>query len=130
MIIDEHAQIGKCNFKSPIAVVPSQGYTRRDNYIKISIQWLEWLMDKSLEKGDPMVFSHALNGGEYQITGTNNRCDGFVKSPNGKGTINEFYGKSLYLILNATFTPLSPLNRGGGGGGGVSELTNTFRFFF
>ena len=96
--IDENAQIGKCHFKSPIAVVPSQGYTRRDNYSKISIQWLEWLMEKSRQKGDPMVISHALNGGEYQIPGTNYRCDGFVKSPHGKGTIYEFYGKSLYFI--------------------------------
>ena len=55
-------------------------------------------MEKSRQKGDPMVISHALNGGEYQIPGTNYRCDGFVKSPHGKGTIYEFYGKSLYFI--------------------------------
>lgn len=48
---DESVQIGKRHFKSPIAVVPSQGYTKRDNYSKISIQWLEWLMEKKSSAG-------------------------------------------------------------------------------
>lgn len=92
---DESVQIGKRHFKSPIAVVPSQGYTKRDNYSKISIQWLEWLMEKSRQRGNSIAISHALNGGEYQVPGTNYRCDGFAKTPTGKGTIYEFYGKSL-----------------------------------
>uniref|UniRef100_A0A8W8MKJ3 Uncharacterized protein n=1 Tax=Magallana gigas TaxID=29159 RepID=A0A8W8MKJ3_MAGGI len=89
---DENVQIGKRQFESPIAVVPSQGYTKRDNYSKVSIQWLEWLMEKSRQRGNPIHISHALNGGEYQIPGTNYRCDGFVPSPTGKGTVYEFYG--------------------------------------
>ncbi|XP_062620655.1 uncharacterized protein LOC134282247 [Saccostrea cucullata] len=89
---EENIQIGRRHFKSPIAVVPSQGYTKRDNYSKISIQWLEWLMEKSRQRGNPLSISHALNGGEYHVPGTNYRCDGFVQSPNGKGTIYEFYG--------------------------------------
>ncbi|XP_056003616.1 uncharacterized protein LOC125663345 [Ostrea edulis] len=89
---DDNVQIGKRHFKSPVAVVPSQGYTKRDNYSKISIQWLEWLMEKSRQRGNPIVISHALNGGEFQVPGTNYRCDGFVKIPGGNGTIYEFYG--------------------------------------
>lgn len=88
----ENVQKGKRHFKSPIAVVPSHGYCKRDNFSKISIQWLEWLMEKSRQRGKPMNISHALNGGEYQIPGTNYRCDGFVPTPTRKGTIYEFYG--------------------------------------
>ncbi|KAK3107691.1 hypothetical protein FSP39_020035 [Pinctada imbricata] len=89
---DKDVQIGKQHFTSPIAVVPSQGYTKRDNYSKISIQWLEWLMEKSRQRGNPLVISHALNGGEFQVPGTNYRCDGFAKTPAGDETIYEFYG--------------------------------------
>uniref|UniRef100_A0A8W8MIW4 Uncharacterized protein n=1 Tax=Magallana gigas TaxID=29159 RepID=A0A8W8MIW4_MAGGI len=88
---DENVQIGKRQFESPIAVVPSQGYTKRDNYSKVSIQWLEWLMEKSRQRGNSIHISHALNGGEFQIPGTNYRCDGFVPSSTGKGTVYEFY---------------------------------------
>lgn len=87
-------QLGRRHFKSPIAVVPSQGYTKRDNFSKISIQWLEWLMETSRQRGNPLIISHALNGGEYRVPDTNYRCDGFVVNPTGKGTIYEFYGKS------------------------------------
>ena len=100
---DENVQTGKQHFKSPIAVVPSQGYTKRDNYSKISIQWLEWLMEKSRQRGNPLVISHALNGGEFQVPGTNYRCDGFAKTPAGNGTIYEFYGKSLLFNICPLF---------------------------
>ncbi|XP_062568063.1 uncharacterized protein LOC134230308 [Saccostrea cucullata] len=89
---DESVQTGKQKFTSPIAVVPSQGYTKRDNHSKISIQWLEWLMEKSLKRGKPVFIRHALNEGEYRVPGTNYRCDGFTETPNGMGTIYEFYG--------------------------------------
>ena len=112
---DENVQIGKRQFESPIAVVPSQGYTKRDNYSKVSIQWLEWLMEKSRQRGNPIHISHALNGGEYQIPGTNYRCDGFVPSPTGKGTVYEFYGKTINLHIFNIY-PLSPSIEGGGGG--------------
>lgn len=100
---DENVHVGKRDFKSPIAVVPSQGYTKRDNYSKISIQWLEWLMEKSRQRGNPIRISHALNGGEYQIPGTNYRCDGFVHNSSGKGTIYEFYDKT---VVSSTVVPL------------------------
>lgn len=116
---DESVQIGKRHFKSPIAVVPSQGYTKRDNYSKISIQWLEWLMEKSRQRGNSIAISHALNGGEYQVPGTNYRCDGFAKTPTGKGTIYEFYGKSL-LSNTCPF----PLNWRGGGAAAAAAYLN------
>lgn len=94
LVNDESVQLGRRHFKSPIAVVPSQGYTKRDNFSKISIQWLEWLMETSRQRGNPLIISHALNGGEYRVPDTNYRCDGFVVNPTGKGTIYEFYGKS------------------------------------
>lgn len=109
----ENVQKGKRHFKSPIAVVPSHGYCKRDNFSKISIQWLEWLIEKSRQRGKPMNISHALNGGEYQIPGTNYRCDGFVPSPTGKGTVYEFYGKTINLYIFNIY-PLSPSIEGGG----------------
>lgn len=80
LVNDESAQLGRRHFKSPIAVVPSQGYTKRDNFSKISIQWLEWLMETSRQRGNPLIISHALNGGEYRVPDTNYRCDGCCKS--------------------------------------------------
>jgi hypothetical protein len=88
----DNLRVGRQTFTSPIAIVPSTGYTGRDNYSKVSIQWLEWLMEKSKHRGKPIFIQHALNKGEYRIPGTNYRCDGFVEKENGKGTIYEFYG--------------------------------------
>lgn len=54
---------------------------------------------ESSSSGDyPIHISHALNGGEYKVTGTNYRCDGFVKPLDGMGTIYEFYGKKLIIL--------------------------------
>ncbi|XP_065934895.1 uncharacterized protein [Magallana gigas] len=89
---EENTEIGKQQLTSPIAVVPSQGYASKDNYSKISIQWLEWLMQRSRQRGKPVHICHALNGEEYHVPGTNYRCDGFAEKPNGKGTIYEFFG--------------------------------------
>ena len=108
---DESVQIGKRLFQSPIAVVPSQGYTKRENHSKISIQWLEWLMEKSRHRGNPVSISHALNGGEYRVPGTNYRCDGFTKTPNGMGTIYEFYGMKL-TISHMFVNVICPLTEG------------------
>jgi hypothetical protein len=38
---DEDVQIEIRYFRSPVAVVPSQGYTKCDNHSKMSIQWWE-----------------------------------------------------------------------------------------
>ena len=96
---EECTEVGKRRMKSPIAVVPSQGYVSKDNYSKISIQWLEWLMHRNRKRGTPVHIRHALNGGEYCIPDTTYRCDGFAENPNGKGTIYEFYGKRLLTVL-------------------------------
>lgn len=40
-------RVGKTIFvKSPIAIVPSEGYVARDNFSKASIQWWEWTVFK------------------------------------------------------------------------------------
>ena len=44
--------------RSPIAHIPSRCYVHRDQYSKISIQWLEWM---AAEKG--LYIQHALNEG-------------------------------------------------------------------
>lgn len=113
---EENTEIGKQQLTSPIAVVPSQGYASKDNYSKISIQWLEWLMQRSCQRGKPVHICHALNGGEYHVPGTNYRCDGFAENPNGKGTIYEFYGKIFlnYLKYRIEFAPPFPLTEGRG----------------
>ncbi|KAK3105044.1 hypothetical protein FSP39_015966 [Pinctada imbricata] len=92
---EDNTEVGKQRLTSPIAVVPSQGYVSKDNHSKISIQWLEWLMQRSRQRGSPVHIRHALNGGEYQVPDTNYRCDGFAENPQGKGTIYEFYGKTI-----------------------------------
>lgn len=101
---EENTEVGKQRLTSPIAVVPSQGYVSKDNYSKISIQWLEWIMQRSRQRGTPVHIRHALNGGEYHVPDTNYRCDGFAENPQGKDTIYEFYGKTFYcgkmLVLN------------------------------
>ncbi|CAC5421904.1 unnamed protein product [Mytilus coruscus] len=86
-------RIGKTVFvKSPIAVVPSEGYVSRDNFSKVSIQWLEWIMERKRRKGKHLHIQHALNGrgGEHRVPGTNYRLDGYVESP--KKTAYEFLG--------------------------------------
>lgn len=113
---EENTEIGKQQLTSPIAVVPSQGYASKDNYSKISIQWLEWLMQRSRQRGKPIHIRHAINGGEYHVPGTNYRCDGFAEKPNGKGTIYEFYGKIFlnYSKYRIEFAPPFPLKEGRG----------------
>lgn len=96
---EDRTEVGKRRLKSPIAVVPSQGYVSKGNYSKISIQWLEWLIYRSRQRKAPIHIQHALNDGEHHIPGTNYRCDGFAENPNGKGTLYEFYGKRLLTDL-------------------------------
>jgi len=75
--------------KSKIGMEPSEGYVKRDNYSKTSIQWLEWLMEKSKRKRQLIHIRHALNESEYRIAGTNYRADGYdVKTK----TVYEFLG--------------------------------------
>lgn len=53
------------------------------------IQWLEWLMEKSRRKGEPLYIQHALNKGEYKIPNTKYKIDGYCSSTN---TAYEFHG--------------------------------------
>ena len=70
--------------KSPIAQVPSNGYVARDQYSHVSIQWLEWVMEKARRCGYGATrnIQHALNGGEYKVPGTNYKLDGYCAETN------------------------------------------------
>ncbi|XP_063419197.1 uncharacterized protein LOC134702019 [Mytilus trossulus] len=63
--------------KSPLAHVPSEGYTKRYNHSESSIVWLEWMM-----KEEKMSIQHALNQGEFKILGTNFHVDGYCQETN------------------------------------------------
>lgn len=66
-------------FKSPIGIIPSEGYCVKDNFSKASIQWLEWIMwsTNKIKKNGVLKIQHALNGGEYRVPGTKYRLDGY-----------------------------------------------------
>ena len=70
--------------RSPIAHIPSRGYVHRDQYSKISIQWLEWM---AAEKG--IYIQHALNEGELCIPNTRYKIDGYASVTN---TCFEYHG--------------------------------------
>lgn len=74
---------------SPVAQVPSDGYTARDNFSMASIKWLEWFMEETKMFGTPIHIRHALNGGEVQLLGTKYRLDGYCADTN---TAYEFNG--------------------------------------
>ncbi|XP_041350679.1 uncharacterized protein LOC121369693 [Gigantopelta aegis] len=71
---------------SPIAQVPSEGYIRKDQFSKVSFQWLEWFQHKNQNK---YQIQHALNGGEHLVPGTHYRLDGYCPKTN---TAFEFNG--------------------------------------
>ncbi|XP_041366927.1 uncharacterized protein LOC121381654 [Gigantopelta aegis] len=71
---------------SPIAQVPSEGYIQKDQFSRVSIQWLEWVQHRNQNK---YQIQHALNGGEHQVPGTHYRLDGFCAKTN---TAFEFHG--------------------------------------
>lgn len=92
LVKDPKIVVGENRFvKSPITVVPSTGNSSNDNNIKLSIQWLEWIMEQKRRQGTPIFIQHAMNGGEILIPTTNYRCDGF-SNENRTQTIDEFYG--------------------------------------
>ena len=71
--------------KNTIAIVPE--YSKTDNYSKMSIMWLNYMMSKAKN----LNIKHALNGGEKKLTIGNKtyKVDGFCKENN---TVYEFYG--------------------------------------
>lgn len=75
----------------PIAQIPTQGYVKYRQYSKVSIQWLEWLLEDGRRKNEIKSIRHALNHalGEYHIPGTNYKADGFDEASN---TIYLFHG--------------------------------------
>ena len=61
-IVEKHFE------SSPIAQIPSGGYTVNDKYSKISIIWLEWEMKKKADQGEEDYhIVHALNGSEHRV---------------------------------------------------------------
>jgi hypothetical protein len=80
--------------KSPLAIVPPEGYTKQDQYSKISIEWLEYL---SLTNG--IYIQHALNGtGEHRVPHTKYKLDGYHEGDDGKKTAFEFNGKYKFIF--------------------------------
>ncbi|XP_061170447.1 uncharacterized protein LOC133179772 [Saccostrea echinata] len=61
--------------KSPIAVIPPNGYHRRDHYSVSGIRWLEWLAHSR-----QLDIRHALRGGggEARLPGTRIKFDGLA----------------------------------------------------
>lgn len=51
---EENTELGRRQLTSPIVVVSSQGYVGKDNYSKIAIQWLAWLMQRSRQRAIPV----------------------------------------------------------------------------
>lgn len=79
----------KKKYQYPIAQVPSDGYSSRDSFSKVSIKWLEWYMFDQASKGNKIDIRYALNGGEMKIPGANYRADG-----NAEQTYASTTGKS------------------------------------
>jgi G:T-mismatch repair DNA endonuclease (very short patch repair protein) len=74
---------------SPLAQVPSVGY-HRDQFSKISISWLEWLMQKERREGVQLLYiRHALNEGEFRLPNSKYKLDGYCAETN---TAYEFNG--------------------------------------
>ena len=64
---------------SPLALIPAGGYVARDQYSKISIQWLEW---EAKQRG--VYIRHALNEGEVSFPAPSRRyykLDGYYIDP-------------------------------------------------
>ncbi|CAC5402760.1 unnamed protein product [Mytilus coruscus] len=70
--------------RSPLAHVPSEGYTKRFNHSRSSILWLEWMMNE-----ENVFIQHALNRGEFKIPGTKFHVDGYCQETND---VFEFLG--------------------------------------
>ena len=81
--------------RSPIAFIPSDGYVKRDQYSKKSIQWLEWLTEEGRRKGKCIDIRHALNQGEMRIPGSKYRLDGYCNIYN---TAYEFHVSVINLF--------------------------------
>ncbi len=62
--------------------IPPSGY--KDQYSKVSIQWLEWIARKN-----KINIQHALNVGEKTLHGTRYKLDGYCADTN---TAYEFHG--------------------------------------
>ena len=93
--------------RSEIAQVPSAGYVQKDNHSKVSIQWLECLVEQAKRKGESLRIEHALNGGEarvsyYKADGpAHNRGYGCYKvDGRADKTVYEFHGT---LTTNVSF---------------------------
>ena len=76
--LDRKFVIGPTPFaESKIVIFPTERYAKWDSNSKSSIRWLEWVMETSRRKERPLTIRHALTAGEYGISGTNYRADGF-----------------------------------------------------
>ena len=87
--------------KSPLGLIPSHGYSGRDNHSKESIEWIKWIEKEWNDEGKPIRIQHARNKGEKSIT-----CEGKTKSiryrvdgyfeHQGKKYVCEYYGCNFH----------------------------------
>ena len=79
--------------KSPLAQVPVSRYVQKQQFSKVSIQWLEWVMHSEALKGNPIRIQHALNDTDEKVIKvdqkTTYRLDGYCAATN---TAYEFHG--------------------------------------
>lgn len=68
--------------KSPIALIPAEGYRTLDNYSKKSIEWLERVIDKNKKQRKPEKIQHTLNSGEVSLPSRRIRFDGYCSETN------------------------------------------------
>ena len=73
--------------KDTLALLTFDGLTTKDQFSKISIAWLDWLMHQSRQTEHPIYIEHAGNIGEKPIG--NFKLDGFDKN---NQTGSEFLG--------------------------------------
>ena len=88
--------------KSPIALIPSHGYSGRDNHSKECLEWLHILETEWKNSGKPIKIQHARSQEGEKIIhcrGKNRmiryKADGYFQH-NGKQYICEFYGCNFH----------------------------------
>ncbi|CAC5359404.1 unnamed protein product [Mytilus coruscus] len=99
--------------RSPLAHVPTEGYTKRYNHSRSSILWFEWMMNEG-----NVFIQHALNCRKFKIPGTKFHVDGYCQETNavfeflggGRTDTTKLYHKAENdeKIKNADCTSLYP----------------------
>ena len=95
---------------SPLAMIPAVGYSARDQYSKISIQWIEWESHKT-----GIWIRHALTEGEVRFLAPSGRyykLDGFYIDPlTGENICLEYNSCVHHSCLCQDRESLDPYNK-------------------